>query len=105
MLVVCAVHGDPLDDGALGGHGAEDTDDEGHGAGGFEGFVCEESVVADGDAESCEDVHHDEEGEVDPREPEGPYEDDGRSESDEGEDDEDEVNDSCEHGRVICEVC
>ena len=104
VLVVCAVHGDPLDDGALGGHGAEDADDECHWAACFEGLVGEEAVVADGDAEPGEDVHHEEEGEVDPGESEGPDKHDRRTEADEWEDDEDEVDDAGQHGRVIGEV-
>ena len=102
-LGVSAVCGDPTEEWSLEGHGSEDGEGCGDDLVGFEASVGEEPVVSDGDAQACEEVHPDEEGEIDPVEGDAPEEDGGGDDAEERDDDDGAI-DEFEHparGRLI----
>ena len=94
VLVVAAVHADPVEDCALGGHAAGDGPEPANRRGGLEGAVGEKAVVADGDAQPGDEVESQEEPQVDHPEAAAPGEDHGGDEAHDGEDDSREGRDA-----------
>lgn len=72
VLMVFAVVGAPIENGVFEGAGAEEQGGELDRGARFEGEVGEEAVVAEGDAQTCQDEHSEKEANLKPVESELP---------------------------------
>ena len=82
-MLVATMLGDPAEDRTLHGHRTECRENEPEDGVGFETLVREEPVEADGDADGREEVHSDQQAEIDPAETPAPKGGDGHAEPDE----------------------
>jgi hypothetical protein len=98
--VVLAVVGHPVDDRALDRHGAEDRERRTQPRLRLERAVREHPVEADRHAEPDEDVHHGEDGEIQPRDEPAPQQVDRSKEADEGQHHGDDRDAALEGGGV-----
>lgn len=94
VLVMTSVSGTPSKDRSLRGHRAENAEAHRDDGTGTERLVREESVIADGDSEAGDDVHHGHQRELNPADAAAPEVDDSRDQPDHGRENGDQIRDS-----------